>query len=815
VPDAALLTLVADRLEALPVAGRARDLVVSAFQGREAVEAALRGEGVAAQAAPGAADASHPPAAYLSSLEVEGFRGIGARATLRLRPGPGLTLVLGRNGSGKSSFSEALEMLLLGTNRRWEERTRVWREGWQNLHHRHTSIEARFAVDGRREPLVVSRRWAEGAALEDSVLLIAGRPRPLDSIGWTQPLAAHPPLLSHHELETALDEGPSKLYDALARILGLGDLTAAQETLRQARLELERAGRAARDAATPLRALLERTEDERAGAVLAALRTQPWDLEVVTEAVTGIAAADERSTLRRLGDLASLPVLSREALEEAVQSLRDADTTLRTVQESESARADEMASLLQRALEVHAHAADQTCPVCGTEGVLTYDWRLRAGQRLEELRSRARELREARSAVEGAVTRAIQLVTAVPPALREPGDPPVETSRALQAWQRWADVPEGRDAARLAAHLESGGPLLIAAVAELRRAAATELQRRERSWRPVAQAILDWLPQARAARDADGSVDALKAAEGWLRAAHDELRDRRFRPIADAVQAHWTELRQDSNVSLGELRLTGASTQRRLTLDVRVDGEPASALGVMSQGELNCLALSLFLPRASMPESPFRFVVIDDPVQAMDPARVEGLATTLARAARERQVVVLTHDTRLSEAVRFLRLPATVIEVDRREGSVVELREVDSPARRYIDDAMAVAQTDDLPAEAVRVVAGFCRLALEAACAETAMRRLRQQGRRFAEVAAELQRPTTTYMWLASALLGDPSRSGDVIAHLERTHPWAVPMARQCNRGAHGALPTGSPVDFVRTAERLVEVISPPVPPRV
>src|SRR5205814_5087964 len=116
------------------------------------------------------------------------------------------------------------------------------------------------------------------------------------------------------------------------------------------------------------------------------------------------------------------------------------------------------------------------------------------------------------------------------------------------------------------------------------------------------------------------------------------------------------------NVKLGDLRLAGAASQRRLTLDVTVDGEPGSALGVMSQGELNCLALSLFLPRASMPESPFRFVVIDDPVQAMDPAKVEGLARMLADAATQRQVVVLTHDTRLADAVRVLDIKATVIE---------------------------------------------------------------------------------------------------------------------------------------------------------
>ena len=98
----------------------------------------------------------------------------------------------------------------------------------------------------------------------------------------------------------------------------------------------------------------------------------------------------------------------------------------------------------------------------------------------------------------------------------------------------------------------------------------------------------------------------------------------------------------------------------------------------MSQGELNALALSLFMPRASLPESPFRFMVIDDPVQSMDPSRVDGLARVLQRPRATRQVVVFTHDDRLPEAVRQLLLPATVIEVTRRPGSVVETRESSS-----------------------------------------------------------------------------------------------------------------------------------------
>ncbi|MCZ7588258.1 MAG: ATP-binding protein [Gaiella sp.] len=68
---------------------------------------------------------SEPVGAYITTLEVEGFRGIGERACLELVPGPGLTLVIGRNGSGKSSFAEAMEVLLTGDNPRWAKRSAV------------------------------------------------------------------------------------------------------------------------------------------------------------------------------------------------------------------------------------------------------------------------------------------------------------------------------------------------------------------------------------------------------------------------------------------------------------------------------------------------------------------------------------------------------------------------------------------------------------------------------------------------------------------------------------------------------------------
>src|SRR5262245_2130960 len=92
-------------------------VVLAACDGRDALEAFLR-EGEVAEKLAGER-ATHAADAYLTALTVEGFRGIGPAQTLTLNAGPGLTLIVGRNGSGKSSFAEGLEVLFTGDSKRW------------------------------------------------------------------------------------------------------------------------------------------------------------------------------------------------------------------------------------------------------------------------------------------------------------------------------------------------------------------------------------------------------------------------------------------------------------------------------------------------------------------------------------------------------------------------------------------------------------------------------------------------------------------------------------------------------------------------
>src|SRR5207248_7975822 len=159
----------------------------------------------------------------------------------------------------------------------------------------------------------------------------------------------------------------------------------------------------------------------------------------------------------------------------------------------------------------------------------------------------------------------------------------------------------------------------------------------------------------------------------------------------------------------------------------------------------------------------------------------------LETTAQDRQVIVFTHDDRLFEAVRRLAIPAHVFEVTRRPGSVVEVRPALDPVARVIDDAMALAQTRELPpAAAARVVPGLCRTALEAACTEVVRRRRLTRGETHVDVEKLLEDADRLALQLALALFDDPSKGGDVPPTLERRFGRsAVEVYRRANRGAH------------------------------
>ena len=168
----------------------------------------------------------------------------GVSGRLRpLPPRPGLTLVVGRNGSGKSSFAEALEVLLTGDLRRWEKLSAVWNQGWRSMHYPdQAQITAELLIEGAG-PVKAKRTWPASADFTESSVSaqVAGEKQAgLERLDWSAALTGYRPFLSHSELE-AFFGSPSGLYELLASVLGLEDLTFAAARLAHARKAREAA----------------------------------------------------------------------------------------------------------------------------------------------------------------------------------------------------------------------------------------------------------------------------------------------------------------------------------------------------------------------------------------------------------------------------------------------------------------------------------------------------------------------------------------------------------------------------------------------
>ncbi|MGF6883399.1 putative ATPase [Nocardia sp. GAS34] len=737
---------------------------------------------------------------FLRAIRVRGFRGIGPEAELRLEPGPGLTLVVGRNGSGKSSFAEAAELALTGVTRRWAGRAAVWREGWRNLHDGNTScIELELTTTGSDGPLHITRQWPADVDLSGGVWTQRRKdaePTEFRAERWARALELYRPFLSYSELGALVDGRPSDLFDALHRLLGLDDLTAAQDRTRARRLELERAARQSRDERQALLTALDTVADDRAAHVAELLRSPEPDLAAIGRELSG--ARHDPVGATALQAILRLRLPARADVEAAAADVR-AGTARLAAQTTGDSEAELRVLQLLRQARAHVDADGGEacpCPVCG-RGALDREWLRETDTQIARLTARAAALTAAREALIHAVARARALVHPVPAELTTPPPevPSVDTGPARQSWAAWAELAHGRAGGDFPDRLRASHSDALADLTALRACARKELDRLDAVWTPLVPRIAAWLGDARAVAEADSELRTVRRAEDWLKAAAAGLRDERMAPLAQHARNIWRGLRQQSNVDLGVIRLQGnAGSSRKVLLDVTVDETGGTALGVMSQGELHALGLSLFLPRATVPESPFGFVVIDDPVQAMDPAKVDGLARVLAAAARSgRQVVVFTHDERLAEAVRRLRLGATVLDVQRRERSAVEVRVAEDPVRRYLSDANALLRTKQLPrAIAAELVVTCCRSAIEAAALARSRRGLLADGVDHREVQRRVDAARTTWEKVSLAIFGDPDRVDDLNDLLDRDAPWARAVVRDAAAGAHVRIERGT-----------------------
>ncbi|MEU9828519.1 AAA family ATPase [Micromonospora chersina] len=805
-----LVELIFDRLAADRVPDDTAEVVLAALSGEADLDAALAGAPTTLEPQRTAADEPRERI-WLSSVTVAGFRGVGPERTLAIEPGPGLTVVVGRNGSGKSSFAEAVELALTGDSARWADRNSVWRTGWRNLHAGDPCrIAVELRVDGVATPTRVIRSWPKEAELGDAEVTVTsarGTHQDLAELGLARPLELYRPFLTAAELGRLTAGTQSQLFDAISAILGLEAITDADRRLMAAARPIDAAIREVRGQRATLTDTLAGIDDDRARRAAALLRTRgPADLAALTAILDEPDEPTDDEAVLLCRRLAAMQLPDADEVTRLAEQLREAAAEARRHDGGRSRASLRSAELLRLAVEHHDDQGDGPCPVCAT-GHLDGHWRTRAAASLAELRDRTLAAQAAASRLTALLQRAHYLIDDLDvPTGDADGVPVNDLHTAVTALRLTPGGPE-----ELAAHLTARYPAVLAAAQAAQAYAKGLLRQRDTGWQAVAGELRAWITSAATLPERERALARVKAARAWLKETGAQLRNQRVAPFAEHSQRIWAQLRQESNVELGAMTLAGMNTRRRVVIPVSVDGaDNGTALGVMSQGEMHALGLATFLPRGCAPESPFRFIVVDDPVQSMDPAKIDGLARVLAELAEQRQVVVFTHDTRLPDALARLDLGRSrIVEVTRAERSVVTLRPGSDPVTRYLDDAHALARTEEIASE-VRgpVVAELCRSAIEAACHRIVWRRRVARGVPHddieAAVVAASRRLTTT---VALALFDDADRGGDVLGYLSRRHgSRAVGAYKACKEGVHGAYLFDLPV-LVSDARHLAEAL--------
>ncbi|GAB3622637.1 ATP-binding protein [Mariniluteicoccus endophyticus] len=758
-------------------------LALAAFDGPAAVTAYLDGHTRAPISGVSASPTEHPPT-WLKSLTVTAFRGVGPTTTLYFPAGPGLTVVSGRNGSGKSSLAEGLEVALTGRTYRWgNDRTSTqFDPAWRNLH---TNAEPNISLRLTRDDqdCTIDVAWAPGAtdkaALTRSVESV-GQTADFSSLGWDSAIEVFRPMLSYEELGQSLLKANQKTTaQAFERGLGLQQLTAAAEALNTVAKQTDGATGDEKNARAALRELLEASGDERAAALRDALPkriTPTADVGAFRSLDTTAPVAGGVAVLTQIADVRAP---SADDVTARTQRLRAAADAYAAVTDRAETLDQHRQDLLRRALDLHAVLGDDpACPVCGT-GVLDADWLASTRETLDSSASAAHELSEAENELRAARTALEGLVGGRPGQLSQTAVDLTAQQPARDAWATWAQLPA--DHAEAAHHVETHLDSVRTATEAWRAEAEAEALRRRDDWAPVAQAVLRWLDAFDRYCDEFDRRARITAAQKLLRTTTAEARELQLAPIREKAQAMWAQLRHESNVSLGDLKLSAT----KLEIPAEVDGAQAGALQVMSQGELHALALALFLPRAASDASPFRFVVLDDPVQAMDPAKVEGLLSVLLDLAQTRQVVVFSHDDRLAAAARRRMGDPTasirLLTVERGGKSAVTIKPSGDAAGRYLSEAGALLKDKKVnPALKSKVASGLFRMAIEAAARDAWFRNGLGGGLSPEAVEERWEKAKRTKDRVALAAGVD-----DCFQWFSWDHPHRKPAIEACNEGMH------------------------------
>ena len=669
---------------------------------------------------------------YISSVSAEGFRGVGPRTTIDLRAGKGLTLIVGGNGTGKSSMAEAAERVLTGTTIRWESSEADAKENWANVHHDgEISIGATLYQSDNPLPIELEHRWLDGDGFLQGTqsATFGGIEIQRRIVGdLRDDLRSYPPILPYAELEAVLSGKPAYLFDAFVRIVGLGEVDQIREKISTALYEGGNLLKTASSAQTKATSAIKSLEDNRTAGLTDLISEGNTDL-----LGTMLDSLGSRPTDDKVAAILTLPALDLESLSRTANELGRLVTQL--LNDHESGQQEAWAKLLEQAIllfDTSEHDQIQ-CPICD-QASLGAEWRQNAAAQLAVRRLATTKRSELRNQITDLRQRLLSVLAPLQD-LAAPDQLPGVSDLTAIANTAVNEVRTSNDIHQLGQLLSATANTFEA----IRSEAESIRESDQNRLKPAIEACREWIVAEQLCCDFRNSKRDLESARDWVAVEIDRQREYRMTALSTEASRIWQTLSPGDSLEIEPMQLLGSKSKRKLDLNCQTEGQSAKARSILSVGQMHALALSLFIPRATHADSPFGFLLIDDPIHALDGIRIDGLAQILHEIAKEKQVVVCTHDRRLEAALETLGLPADILRLERSTGSAVQVASEENEILQRLDDADSLSSDPNI-ARTTRLiaVAGCCRTAVEGAAARHFRRTAMASGRSVDDIEAEL-----------------------------------------------------------------------------
>jgi len=642
------------------------------------------------------------------SLRVEAFRGF--RDAREFPLAGSAVIAAGANGTGKTSFFDAIQWLLLGSLKRLESlRAKPTDEYIVNQYRLGgpASVEAELMLGGRQVRLRRSGtarssllEWQEGEHVlrgEDAERELdqALTPAPTISLETAMLTAG---LLQQDVMRSVLEAKANERFEVLNRLLGLDSLErfdhavrdwvkgandglqaarSEEEALRQQRQRLE-AQLATLDAEVQSRPTAENAQSDFAAvlagkdAVAVSAGSAPADIAAdlrVAQAVLRRTVAElEAIRLERVG----LPEAPPNDLGEHELQLAELEERVKTRQAEvvaarrAAAAAGERSTELARLAAVAIPLLSDACPVC--------EQPIRPNEIAAALQLRAGDTADV-VALEQAADRATQVE-------RET----IEARDALQArlTERRRDAAsrsklERRDQEALADLVSALGGLKVTTIAlPVLPVDSTELRPLQRAVDDIEQAAqrlvaaTDVRAEGQEAARLRAEITSIESAEEARRERTTELARRQIeaknlqdatvnasvavgRRRVETLQPLVADIynRLDPHPSFTDLDIEHDIYRRRGTMTAvardPLTGSSGNPILIFSSSQANIAALSYFLALGwTAGESGVPFVLLDDPLQSMDDVNVLGFADLCRFLRGRRQLFLSTHERRFA-----------------------------------------------------------------------------------------------------------------------------------------------------------------------